>query len=170
MFKRKRQKNQGNRVYVFLKDLKALSPSNNQFIDLYKVTGVAPTYTFNTSSKLSGRQTWGNVTMNWWILRNFPFRINYEHILGDEYTENNMIAVNQLWLLKEAELYKEWIDDIYPEENTVITKVKYPAKDLRIHAMDFDGVKGSLWNAHPFWHYAIRVCYYVDTTDCKKLN
>jgi len=148
-----------------LSDLKKLSSNSDQLIDLYRVTGVAPTYTFP-----QGRQTWGNVTMNWWPLREMPFRVNYEHILGKRYTEDDMLAVNQLWLLEEAEIYKKWIDGIYPEEETVITKVVYPAKDLVSHRMDFDGVKGSLWSAHPFWHYAFRVCYYINTTNCKKLN
>lgn len=159
MFRKKVPK----KKYIYLKDIKGLNQDKK--IDLYSVTGLAPIYTFPHT-----RQSWGNVFMTWWVLRPVPFRVNYEHIFGEEYTEQNMTAVNQLWLLEEAELYKKWIDGIYPEEETKITKLEYPYKPHESYELDFDGVKGSLWSAHPFWHYAFRVCYYMDTTHNKKLN
>lgn len=169
MFKRKHRKE--GPVKVYMKDIREMSKNSSQEIDLYQVTGVAPTYTFPHNDEVCGRQTWSNVFMTWWVIRSMPFRVNYGHIFGnDEFSEEDMLAVNQMWLLEEAELYKKWIDNLYPEEETKITKIEYPYKPHNAYRINFDGVKGSLWSAHPFWHYAWRVCYYIDTTNCKKLN
>ena len=152
------------------RDFKKLEDGNQGIrIDLYKVTGIAPTYTFPHDT-LCGRRTWKNVIMNWWILRDMPFRVDYKYIFGDNCSDKDIVAANQSFLFKEAELYKDWLDGLYPEENTEITKIKYPAIDLPAYAIDFDGEKGSLWSVHPLWHYAWRICYYIDTRNCEKLN
>jgi hypothetical protein len=145
------------------------SKESDQVIDLYRVEGIAPTYTFPHGK----RQCWGKVHLHWWPVRAIPFRVNYGTILGKEgFTMDEVAAVNQMWVLGEAELYKRWIDDIYPEENTKIIKVEYPATDLKSFPIDWDAenCEGSLWSAHAFWHYAFRVCYYIDTKNNKKLN
>lgn len=163
MFKNKHPKT--DYIKISLADLRRYSRKSDQCIELYQVVGIAPTYTYPAT-----RKTYGKVTMNWWVYKSVPFRVNYENILGKKYSDGDMIAVNQLFLLEEAKLFKKWIDDLYPEENTKIIKVEYPAKKLRCHTLGFDGVKGSLWNGHPFWHYAMQICYYIDLTKCKKLN
>ncbi|KKL60158.1 hypothetical protein LCGC14_2208110 [marine sediment metagenome] len=143
-----------------------------QIVDLYKVEGVAPTYTF--PHDIDGkRQCWGQVKLHWWPTRKIPYRINYNKVFGtQDYTMDELCAVNQLWILEEAEIYKKWIDGIYPEENTVITKVEYPAKGLKSYPTDWDinNGEGSLWSAHAFWHFSWQVCYYIDTRNNKKLN
>lgn len=149
--------------------VKEASIDSDQLVDLYKVEGIAPTYTFPKEK----RQCWGKVHLHWWPTKSLPYRINYGKVFGrEDFTMDEIAAVNQLWMLEEAEIYKKWIDKIYPEEETKIIKVEYPATDLKSFPTTFDNENGvgSLWSAHKFWHYAFQVCYYIDTTNNKKLN
>lgn len=152
--------------------LREHSPQCDQIVDLYRVEGIASTYTF--PHEVNGKiQCWGKVHLHWWPSRYMPLRINYEKVFGGtEYTVDEMCAVNQLWILDEAEIYKRWIDDIYPEEETKIIKMEFPLKGLESYPTDWntETMEGSLWSAHPFWHYSWQVCYYIDTTNNKKLN
>lgn len=136
--------------------------------DLYRVRGVAPTY---TNPLLGG--VFENLTMNWWVFRRHMMAVDYETILGKEfdYYENRteLVAINQLFLLREAEMFKEWIDNIYPEENTEIIKVEYPIVDPSpyIAYWNKDLNVGSFWSIPHDWLYDLAVCYFIDINNVK---
>ncbi|MHA2086422.1 MAG: hypothetical protein ACXABD_21975 [Candidatus Thorarchaeota archaeon] len=136
--------------------------------ELYRVKGVAPTY---TNHLIGG--VFENLTMNWWVFRRKIMPLDYETVLGRKYDYEEdrgaLIAANQLFLLREAEMFKEWIDEVYPEENTEIIKVDYPITDVipYIAYWNVDAKAGSFWSQPHDWLYDLAVCYYIDTNNVK---
>ncbi|GAI87752.1 unnamed protein product [marine sediment metagenome] len=141
--------------------------NNSTRIDLYRVDGLAPTY----YPGLPGRGKFENVTMTWWVYRTRGFKIDYSYMLGGSKKVGGTRAINQLFLLREAEIFKEWIDDIFPEENTTITQVEIPLKEIVTYPMNFDKtiMQGSFWSDHEDWQYDLKVCYYIDLSKCKEI-
>ncbi|GAI87754.1 unnamed protein product [marine sediment metagenome] len=137
-------------------------------IDLYRVTGLAPTY----DPQAPGIGIFENVTMNWWVPRTIGFKIDYPFMLNGNVENNRMLAINQLFLLREAELFKEWIDGLYPEENTTITQVEVPIKEIACYPADFRfaTLEGSFWCNHIDWQYDLKICSYIDLSKCKEIE
>lgn len=128
---------------------------------LYKVWGMAPTYTFPKDGT-----KYYNLKMNWWILRNHPFVANYTEILGQsDYTVEQVMYVNRFFLKHEAEAWKEWLDKIYPEENTQMEIINYPMeyKPFEINAFTSEIGYGSNVCFEGRWFYDFQICYYIDT-------
>ena len=132
---------------------------------LYGMRGLAPTY---WSNQLGGK--YKNVTMNWFRDRLHPLRINYNGVFErEDYDLASVAAVNQLFLGEEAYIFKAWMDNIYPEENTAIYPVKYPIKENL--APPPSGVwekgKGSFHCFDGRWTYDWVISYWVDVTECE---
>ena len=85
--------------------------------DLYAVKGVAPTY---TNRGIGG--VFYDLTMNWWVYRRQAFKMDYGLAFDGNFSALNIIALNQRFLLEEAEMFKNWIDNVYPEEKTELVK------------------------------------------------
>ena len=131
---------------------------------LYRVRGLAPTYTNNLIGGV-----FENLVMNWWVYRRTAFAIDYNLVFNEQYDYDNIRAVSQMFLLKEAEMFKDWIDGVYPEENTEIIKVKQPMKAIKPYPYDYNEETkcGSFWSVPDNWHYDLAVCYYIDTNNVK---
>ena len=132
--------------------------------DLYKVRGLAPTY---TNDLIGG--VFENLTMNWWVFRRGLLKVNYLAMISEPISYDLMIAISQLFLLREAEMFKEWIDAIYPEENTELIKVDYPFKDTTPYPPLWSRKKkcGSFFSNPLDWLYDLTICYYIDTNNVK---
>lgn len=132
---------------------------------LYVMRGLAPTY---WNGQLGGK--YKNVTMNWFRDRLHPLRINYTKVFGQEnYDFDNVLAVNQLFLGEEAYLFKVWMDDIYPEENTAIYPVMYPITEnpgSPPHGV-WEDKKGSFHCFDGRWTYDWLISYWVDVSECE---
>jgi hypothetical protein len=138
-----------------------------EVIDLYRVRGLAPTY---TNPKRGG--TYENVVMNWWVWRQDFFHVAYDVMFGTkEYNWVQVLALTQMFLLPEAEMFKKWIDNLYPEENTTIIKAEQPfPNDIVPIQVGWTGKKGSC-RCKPYnYHFDLDVWYYIDLTDCKLLK
>jgi hypothetical protein len=135
--------------------------------DLYKVYGLAPTY---TNPRLGGK--FANVTMNWWVWRQRFFFFDYNKIFGgEEYGWPQVLAVSQMFLLREAQMFKEWIDGLYPEENTTIVKVEYPfPNDITPYPIEWKDNCGSLQSKPYNYHYDLDIWYFIDVTNCKVIE
>jgi hypothetical protein len=133
-------------------------------VDLYRVKGVAPTY---TNGLIGG--VFENLTMNWWVFRRATLRIDYDVLFNEPYDFSNIVAVSQCFLLEEAEMFKNWIDGIYPEEETEIIKVEQPMGAIEPYPLDYDmeNKRGSFWSNPAEWLYDLAVCYYIDTNNVK---
>jgi hypothetical protein len=135
--------------------------------DLYRVYGLAPTY---TNPRRGGM--FENVTMNWWVLRQRFFYADYKIMFSTSgYSWPQVSAVSQMFLLREAEMFKEWIDNLYPEENTTIIKVELPyPNDITPFPMEWKGRRGSCCCRPYNYHYDLNVWYFIDLTNCKLLK
>jgi hypothetical protein len=133
-------------------------------LDLYRVRGIAPTY---TNKSIGG--VFENLTMNWWVYRRRAFAIDYSTAFTGTYEYKHIKALSQLFLLDEAEMFKRWIDAIYPEENTEILQVGFPIEPFEPYPYDYDEEKkqGSFWSNPPDYDFDLAVCYYIDTNNVK---
>ena len=136
---------------------------------LYRVEGTAPKY--RNDAYLGGQ--FANVRMHWFMERNRMMSINYPEILGrDDYNVSEIEAVNELFLLGEAALWKEWMDSVYPEENTELIPVEYPMdRPVPYGTLPIiHGVSGPFYCHDLRWIYDLDVRYWVDVTDCPKID
>jgi hypothetical protein len=129
---------------------------------LYRVWGLAPSY---TNGLIGG--TFHGLKMNWWVYRTLAMRIDYSDVLGQDnnsFAVKDLMAVNQCFLLEEAELFKGWIDKVFPEEKTRIEKIEKPIKNIEMYPLDWneEEKRGSYWSAHTDWNYDLKICYYID--------
>ena len=132
--------------------------------DLFMVRGVAPTYT----NKLIGGVFY-DLTMNWWVYRRNAFKIDYGALIGDPFSFLDLVAVNQFFLKEEAEIFKNWIDGVYPEEKTEMIRVDFPIGHREPYPFSWNKKKkqGSFWSNPADWNYDLAVCYYIDTNNVK---
>jgi hypothetical protein len=135
--------------------------------ELYRVYGVAPTY---TNPILGG--TFENVVMNWWVWRQRFFFIDYRVVFGGkDYGWLQVLAVAQMFLLREAQMFKEWIDNLYPEENTTIIKIEYPfPNDVTPFPVEWKNQCGSRESKPYNYHYDLDVWYFIDISKCKLIK
>ena len=147
-----------------------LTKDENAFVvkgyapDLYRVRGVAPTY---TNRGIGG--VFYDLTMNWWVYRKQAFKLDYKIVFDRDFDYFDIIALNQLFLLEEAEMFKNWIDGVYPEEKTEIIKVDFPLGNTKPYPFSWDEEKkqGSFWSNPADWNYDLAVCYYIDINNVK---
>jgi len=95
--------------------------------------------------------------------------VNWFKVAGRGVSYEDMIGISQLFLLREAEMFKEWIDEVFPEENTEMVKVEYPLTDIVTYPFDYNEEEkhGSFWSNHIDWLYDLAVCYYIDINNVK---
>jgi len=136
---------------------------------LYTLHGLAPTY---FSDHLGGK--FANVKMHWTRGRTHPLQLNYNEVFGGkEYTTRNVQAVNQLFLKEEAEIFKTWIDGIYPEENTQIYEISYPLDTDIDYVPAGWAIKetGGAFICFDYrWRWDWIITYWVDVRECEKVS
>ena len=132
---------------------------------LFTIHGLAPTY---YSPSLGGK--YANVKMHWFRGRTHPLRINYNEVFGREkYKLESVQAVNQMFLAEEAQIFKVWMDAIYPEEETTIYRVVYPIeRELPMIPIGqyAKGEGGSFTSFDYRWTHDWIIRYWVDVTKC----
>ena len=135
---------------------------------LYRVRGVAPAY--RNDGHLGGQ--YADVVMKWYMERRRTLFVNYDEIFGrEDYDLVEVDALNECFLLEEAELWTNWINSVYPEENTKIFPLEYPVKKIESFERPIYPLKsGSFHCFDARWYFDLQVKYWVDITECKKLD